>query len=191
MEHPSDSEAWKMLDIFDADFASDARNICFGLVIYGFDPFCINSAPYYCWPIFAVSYNLPPSLCIKFEFMFHCLIVPGLEASGPRVNVMLKLLIEELKQLWIVVEEYDCYKKQNFNLRVAYLSSVHDFKAYNVFAGWSIHRELTCPIYGSDKDCFHLTHGGKINTLIVIDAGCFGSISSNKSRMHSGRTLLS
>jgi hypothetical protein len=28
--HPSDGETWKVLDRFDADFASDARNIRFG-----------------------------------------------------------------------------------------------------------------------------------------------------------------
>jgi hypothetical protein len=43
------------------------------------------------------------------------------------------------------------------------LWSVHDFKAYDIFIGWSIHRELTYPICGSDTYCFHLTHGGKIN----------------------------
>jgi hypothetical protein len=31
------------------------------------------------------------------------------------------------------------------------------------FAGWSVHGELTCLICGSDTDCFHLTHGGKIS----------------------------
>jgi hypothetical protein len=81
--HPSDSEAWKVLDGFDADFASDGRNVCFGLATHGFDPFSRNSAPYSCWPIFAVSYNLPPSLCMKFEFMFLCLIIPGPKAPGP------------------------------------------------------------------------------------------------------------
>jgi hypothetical protein len=35
--------------------------------------------------------------------------------------------------------------------------------AYDIFAGWSIHDRLTCPICGSDTDCFHLTTGGKIN----------------------------
>jgi hypothetical protein len=72
-----------VLDRFDADFANDARNVHFGLVIDGFDPFNINSAPYSCWPIFAVMYNLPPSLCMKFEFMFLCLIVHGLKGPGP------------------------------------------------------------------------------------------------------------
>jgi hypothetical protein len=95
--------------------------------------------------------------------MFLCLIVPGSEAPSPRINVMLKLLIEELKQLWIGVEVYGYYKKQKFNLQAAYLWLVHDFKAYGIFVGWSVHEELTCPICCSDTDCFHLTHEGKIN----------------------------
>jgi hypothetical protein len=51
-----------MLNSFDANFASDVRNIHFRLVIDGFDIFSTNSVPYSCWSIFAVSYNLPPSL---------------------------------------------------------------------------------------------------------------------------------
>jgi hypothetical protein len=66
MGHPLDGEAWKVLDRFDTDFASDARNICFGLATDGFDAFSTNSTPYSYWPIFVVPYNLPPSLCMKF-----------------------------------------------------------------------------------------------------------------------------
>jgi hypothetical protein len=90
MGHPSDVKAWKVLDRFDADFASDARNVRFGLATDGFDPFSTNSTPYSYWPVFAMSYNLPLSLCMKFEFMFFCVIVPGNEVPGPRINVMLK-----------------------------------------------------------------------------------------------------
>jgi hypothetical protein len=97
MGHPSNGEVWKVLDRFDVDFASDERNIRFGLATDGFDAFNTNSTPYSCWPIFAVPYNLPPSLCMKFEFMFLCLIVPNLDTPGPRINVMLKPFIEELK----------------------------------------------------------------------------------------------
>jgi hypothetical protein len=107
-----------VLNSFDANFASDARNIHFRLAIDGFDLFSTNSVSYSCWPVFAVSYNLPPSLCRKYEFMFLCLIIPSLEAPSPRLNVMLKPLIEELKQLWIGVKVYNCYKKQKINLRV-------------------------------------------------------------------------
>jgi hypothetical protein len=109
--HPSYGKAWMVLDRFDADFANDARNVRFGLMIDGFDPFSTNFAPYSCWVVFVVPYNLPPSLCMKYEFMFLCLIVPGPEAPGRLLNVMLKPLIEELKQLWVGVEAYDCYKK--------------------------------------------------------------------------------
>jgi hypothetical protein len=68
-----------------------------------------------------------------------------------------------LKYSWIGVEAYNCYKKQKFNLPATYLWSVHDFKAFGIFAEWSIHGELTGPICGSDMDCFRLTHGGKIS----------------------------
>jgi hypothetical protein len=97
MGHPSDGEAWKVLDSFDADFASDVRYVRFGLTTDGFDPFSTNFTSYSCWSVFAVLYNLPSSLCMKFKFMFLCLIVHGPEAPGPRINVMLKPLIEELK----------------------------------------------------------------------------------------------
>jgi hypothetical protein len=55
MWNPLDDEAWKVLDRFDANFASDARNVRFGLATDDFDAFSTNSATYSCWPIFAVS----------------------------------------------------------------------------------------------------------------------------------------
>jgi hypothetical protein len=121
MVHPSDLDAWKALDNFDPEFARDARNVRIGLVTDGFTPFGDNVASYSCWPVFAVPYNLPPSLCMKYEFMFLCLIVPGLDHLEPKLNVMLRPLINELKELWNGVEAYDSQKKQKFTLRAAYL----------------------------------------------------------------------
>jgi hypothetical protein len=133
MVHPSDSEAWKPLDNFVVDFARDARNVRIGLATDGFSPYNMSAASYYCWLIFAIPYNLPPSLCMKFEYMFPCLIIPGPDHPGTCLNMMLKPLIEELKQLWEGVEAYDYDQKQKFNLRVVYLWSVHDFRACNIF----------------------------------------------------------
>jgi hypothetical protein len=89
MVHPSDGDAWKALDKFDPDFASDARNIRIGLATDGFTPFNMIAASYSCWPVIAIRYNLPPALCMKYEFMFLCLVIPGPEHPGVRLNVML------------------------------------------------------------------------------------------------------
>jgi hypothetical protein len=51
---------------------------------------------------------------MKYEYMFLCLIVPGPDHPGPRINMMLKPLIDELKQLWEGVEAYDYDQKQKF-----------------------------------------------------------------------------
>jgi hypothetical protein len=60
------------------------------------------------------------------------------------------------------VEAYDFFKKQKFNLRVAYLFLVHDFMVYRIFFGWSVHGRLMCPYCAKDTDCFCLSSGGKI-----------------------------
>jgi hypothetical protein len=93
--HPSDSEAWKALDDFDV--AKDARNVRIGLVMDGFTPYNMSAASSSYWHIFAISYNLPHSLYIKYEYMFLCLIIPVPDHPGTCINVMLKPLIEELK----------------------------------------------------------------------------------------------
>jgi hypothetical protein len=97
MVHPSDSEAWKALDEFDPDFTRDARNVCIGLATDGFSPYNTSASLYSCWHVFTIPYNLAPALCMKYEYMFLCLIIPGPDHPGLHINVMLKPLIEELK----------------------------------------------------------------------------------------------
>jgi hypothetical protein len=116
MVHPLDSDAWKALDIFDPEFARDARNVRIRLMTDGFTPFSDNATSYSCWPVFAIPYNLPHSLCMKYEFTFLCLIIPGLDHLGPKLNVMLKPLIDELKELWNGFKAFDSHKKQKFTL---------------------------------------------------------------------------
>jgi hypothetical protein len=119
--HPSDGDAWKALDTFDPDFTADPRNVRIGLATDGFTPFRQMASSYSCWPVFVIPYNLPPSLCMKYEFIFLCLIIPSPDYPGNKLNVMLKPLIEELKELWKGVETYNVFKKNrysNFELRI-------------------------------------------------------------------------
>jgi hypothetical protein len=111
MVHPSDSEAWKALDDFNSDFTKDAWNVCIRLVTDGFSSYNTSASSYTCWPVFAIPYNLPPALCMKYEYMFLCLIIPGPDHPRSHINVMLKPLIEELKQLWQGVKAYDYDQK--------------------------------------------------------------------------------
>jgi hypothetical protein len=163
MVYPSDGDAWKALDNFDPEFAQDASNVHIGLTTDGFIPFVENATSYSCWPMFAVSYNLSPSLYMKYGFMFLYLIVPSLDHPGPQLNVMLKPLIDVLKELWNGVKAYDSHKKQKFTLWAAYRWLVHDLMAYSIFVEWSVQGRLTCLICGSDTDCFWFTAGGKIS----------------------------
>jgi hypothetical protein len=162
MVHLSDGEDWKDLDNFDPNFARDARNVCIRLATDGFTPFTKRATSYSCWPVFAISYNLPPTFCMKYEHMFICLIIPGPDNPRPQLNVMMQPLIEELKQLWVGVEAYDYHKKPNFNLSVTYLWSIHDFLAYGIFSRWCVHGNLTRPICGKDTNCFCLDVRRKI-----------------------------
>jgi hypothetical protein len=83
MVHLFDGEAWKALDNFDPNFAREARNVHIGLAIDGFTPFTESVESYSYWLVFAISYNLPSAFCMKYEHMFLCLIVPGLDNPGP------------------------------------------------------------------------------------------------------------
>jgi hypothetical protein len=97
MVHPCDSESWKALDDFDVDFIWDVRNVCIGLEIDEFTPYNMSVASYPCWSFFAILYNLPPGLCMKYEYMFLCLIIPSPDHPETHLNMMLMPLIEELK----------------------------------------------------------------------------------------------
>jgi hypothetical protein len=137
MAHPADTDAWKDLDAFDSNFASEARNVRIDLATYGFSPFNLTMLLYSCWPVIAIPYILPPALCMKYEFIFLCLVIPGPDHPGTKINMMMRPQFEDLKLLWEGVEVYDCYKKHKFNLRATYLWSIHDFLAYGIFSVWS------------------------------------------------------
>jgi hypothetical protein len=89
MVHPSNNEAWKALDDFNTDFTRDAQNVRIGLATDGLLLYNTSAASYSYWTVFAISYNLPPSLFMKYEYMSLCLIILGPDHPGTHINVML------------------------------------------------------------------------------------------------------
>jgi hypothetical protein len=116
MSHPSNGTAWKALDHYDPSFASDPRNVRVGLATDGFTPFNSNAAPYSCWPVITIPYNLPPSLCMKDEYVFLTLIIPGPDNPGKHLNMFMEPLIDELHDLLNGVRTYDSSRKEYFNM---------------------------------------------------------------------------
>jgi hypothetical protein len=100
MVHPSDGEAWKHFNSVHPHFSAESRNVCRGLCTDEFNPFGSSTAPYSCWPVILTVYNLPPGMCMKLEFMFLSMVIPGLSNPGRNIDVCLGPLIDELTQLW-------------------------------------------------------------------------------------------
>jgi hypothetical protein len=104
-----------------------------------------------------------PNKCLKQGFVFLALIIPGPKEPRKQMNVFLHPLMEEMKELWLGVDAYVGHLKCQFNLRVAYLWTIHDYFAYGKFVGCCVHGRLNCLIYMDDTDSFRLQHGKKVS----------------------------
>jgi hypothetical protein len=76
-----------------------AADVHLDLSTYGFHPHSTDSSPYFCWPVFVMPYNLPPDKYLKQGFIFHAIVVPGPKESKKQMNIFLRPLMEELKEL--------------------------------------------------------------------------------------------
>ena len=99
-------------------FSAESRNVRLGLCTDECNPFRSFAAPYSCWPVILTIYNLPPEMCMRPEFMFLSMVIPGTSNPGRNIDVCLRLLIDELTQLWSSgALTYDISRKQNFVMR--------------------------------------------------------------------------
>ncbi|GLT36758.1 hypothetical protein SLA2020_111160 [Shorea laevis] len=134
--HLVGSEAWKHFDQTHPTFAEEPRNVRLGLYTDGFNPFGCSATPYSCWPVFLTVYNLPPKLCMKSEHIFLATIIAGSKSPRKNIDVMLRPLIDELKELWTNgVETYDSFRQQNFIMKAALLWTISDFLCYGMLFG--------------------------------------------------------
>ncbi|CAL8136240.1 unnamed protein product [Prunus armeniaca] len=147
MRHPADSIAWKEFDKMYPEFAEEPRNIRLGLATDGFNPFGNMSTSYSMWPVMVVPYNLPPWMCMKQQYSIMTLLIPGPKAPGKELDVYLRPLIDELKELWEEgVQTYDKFTDTRFNMQAAVIWTINDFPAYGNLSGWSTKGYKACPI---------------------------------------------
>ena len=70
MRHPADSPAWRNIDYRWPTFGSEPRNLRLALAADGINPHNNGlTNRYSCWPVVLVTYNLPPWLCMKRNFV--------------------------------------------------------------------------------------------------------------------------
>ncbi|KAL0387661.1 UNVERIFIED_CONTAM: hypothetical protein Sradi_2647900 [Sesamum radiatum] len=144
------------------DFATEPRNVRLGLCADGFAPHGQYGKSYSCWPVIIMPYNLPPRMCMKPEYMFLSLIIPGPANPKRLINVYLQPLIEELVQLWQVgAQTYDAFRKEFFMMRATLMWTVNDFPAYGMLSSWSTAGIMGCLICMDNTGAFHLQHGRK------------------------------
>lgn len=102
-------------------------------------------------------------MCMKREYIFLSLLIPGPKSPGKNINVYLRPLIDELKILWdIGFNTFDAWKKQNFMMKAALLWTISDFSAYGMLSGWSTHGRLACSYFMGNSKSFYLKNGQKL-----------------------------
>nr|GEZ85566.1 hypothetical protein [Tanacetum cinerariifolium] len=77
----------------------ELRYVRLGLAADGFNPFGNLSQSYSMWPVILTTYNLPLWLCMKKSSFMLTLLIPGLKSSRKDIDVYLRPLIDDLKDL--------------------------------------------------------------------------------------------
>ncbi|XP_049399799.1 uncharacterized protein LOC125863867 [Solanum stenotomum] len=145
MRHPADSIAWRNFDETHVDFAQDPRNVRLGLASDGFSPFKSMSISHSTWPVILIPYNLPPWLCMKQPYMILSMIIDGPRAPGNDIDVYLRPLVDELKELWIGVSTYDASNNHMFQMRASLLWTISDFPTLGNLSGYGVKTRYACP----------------------------------------------
>ena len=159
LTHPADGEAWNHFDRSFPDFASECRNVRLGLATDGFNPTGDMNNSYSIWPVIAFPLNLPPNMCMRTEYNFLTMLVPGKYSPGKCLDVYMRPLIDELLQLYENgIHTFDRYSQTYFFMRVAVLFTVNDFPAYGMMSGQTTHGYKACPVCIDEVNSSHHAH---------------------------------
>ncbi|GJU23506.1 hypothetical protein Tco_1156848 [Tanacetum coccineum] len=89
----------------------------------------------------------------RIEFFMHgTLLIPGPKSPGKDIDVYLRPLIDDLKDLWAKpgVETIDVATGLKFNMRAMVLWTINDFPARSSLSGWSGQGYKACPTCNED-----------------------------------------
>jgi hypothetical protein len=116
-----------------------------------------------------MPYNLPPNKCLREGFIFLTLVILGPKEPKKQMNIFLRLLMKELKELWQGVDAYDSH----LNVDSTYVMSICGqsmiiWYMVNLPAGVSMVDSIAqCVWMNLMHSCFSTV--GKSVSLIVIE----------------------
>ncbi|KAI3763957.1 hypothetical protein L2E82_13955 [Cichorium intybus] len=159
MRHPVDGSSWKEFDKNYPNFSREPRNVRLGLAADGFNPYGNMSSIHSTWPVILTIYNLPPWLCMKETSFMLSLLIPGPKSPGKDMDVFLRPLVEELKQLWQTgVRTKDAATNTFFTMKAALLWTINDYPARSSLSGWSGQGYKACPTCNEDTPSVSVTN---------------------------------
>nr|CAH66657.1 OSIGBa0092J07.3 [Oryza sativa] len=164
LRHPADGSQWRNIDRKFKEFGKDARNIRFGLSTDGMNPFGEMSSGHSTWPVTMCIYNLPPWLCMKRKYIMMPIIIEGPKQPGNDIDVYLRPLVEDLKQLWKKegVPVWDEDKQEEFNLRALLFVTINDWPALSNLSGQSNKGYKACTHCMDETESTYLKHCRKV-----------------------------
>ncbi|GKC28216.1 CACTA transposable element [Tanacetum coccineum] len=118
MQHLVHGKPWKKFDTRYPDFVAEPINVRLGLAVDSFNPSGNLSHSYIMWSVILTTYNLPLWLCMKETSLILTLLIPGPKSSGKDIDVYLRPLIYDLKDLWVLkgVQTIDIATGKTFNM---------------------------------------------------------------------------
>ena len=154
-----DSPAWRAIDTKFPSFASEFRNIRMALSADGFNPFSSLLCQWSTWPVFVFIYNLPPWMTTKRFFVIPVLLIQGKHSpNGGNIDVYMKPVIDQLKQLWwpgVWADDHSIPPEltRRFRLRACLMWTINDWPGYGLLSGMAHAGYAGCPPCGPEVTC--------------------------------------
>ncbi|KAA0040452.1 uncharacterized protein E6C27_scaffold35G00950 [Cucumis melo var. makuwa] len=159
-------------------------NVRLALALDAYNPFENMSNAYSMWLVVLIPYNFSPLKCMMKSKFFMSFLIPGSKSPEKEIDVHLKSLIEELKELWNDgVRTYDYMSNKFFQLRTCLLWTINDFPTYGDLLRWSTKGYQACPTCKEDRSSFKR---GKIS-FIGHRRYLPSNHSWHKSKQHDGK----
>ncbi|PHU19960.1 Protein disulfide isomerase-like 1-4 [Capsicum chinense] len=103
-------------------------------------------------------------------FLMMSLLIPGPQALGNDIDIYLRPLVNELKELWSDgVETFNASTGECFKMHAAVLWTINNFPDYGNLSGWSTKGYMACPTCNKDASSQRNDDGSSNNDGPILE----------------------